>query len=131
MRAQLRKGERLPHQIVGAQIERLHAILGACVVGQNQDWQTLLLGTHVPQHVESVGIREVQIEDRSVVFTTLRHRLRLFAIRRQIDSVIFRIKAALKKRTERSIILSDKNPHGPLPAEGKKCERGCESSKGS
>ena len=39
MRGKLRENERLPHQIVRAQIEHPHAILRAGLIGENQNWQ--------------------------------------------------------------------------------------------
>src|SRR5580700_8090699 len=108
---QFREGKRLENQVVGAEVQHLHAIFGPGTAGQNQDRQLLLLGANRAQDIEAVGAREIQVQDGSVVVSLLGQAFRFFLIGREIDRILLRIEAPFKKPGECRIVLGDKNTH--------------------
>lgn len=110
-RRKLGEGKWLDEAIIGAGIERLHAIFHPAACGQYQHRKRWLLRTHSAQHADTVEFRQVQVKNQQVVFAFNGHLPGLFAIRRHVNRVVFCLQAFADKAGERSVVFHNQNAH--------------------
>ena len=110
-RRKLGEGKWLDEAIVGAGVERLHAIFHPAARGKHQHRKRRFLGTHGTQHADAVELGQIQIEDQQIVFAFEGHLPGLFAIGRHINRIVFGLQAFADKTSERSVVFHNQDAH--------------------
>ena len=120
-RDELGDGERLGKVVVGAQIERLHAIVDGIARGQYQHGRTRARLTQVLQERPAAALRHHQIEHDGIVGHFAEHVLRFLAVGCDVDGKMRLAQHAIQRAREIRLILDDEYSHGfggGVPAAG-------------
>jgi hypothetical protein len=103
--------EGLGHEIVGAEVEALHALVDAVGRGEDQHRQRGAARAQLAQHLESVQARQAEIEDQQVEFVRGEGGVRLGAARDLVDGIARSAERAQQAVREDLVVFGDQNAH--------------------
>jgi len=111
-RGQLGHGEGLDHVVVGAQVEAPHPVLDGVARGQHQHRDRALGRPQAPQRLESVHLRQADVENHQVEALLGGGEHRLLAARSHVHRVTLGFQDPAQARRQGRVVFHDQQSHG-------------------
>ena len=104
---ELRHRERFHHVVVGAEVQAVHAVIHRVARGEHEHRHGAFRGAKTPQYLETVHLRQPDVENHQVEALLRRGKHCLLAARSHVYGMALGLENPPQARSERRVVFDD------------------------